>query len=81
MAYSPSRAFAYNGESNLIFEETSSSEQWGVSHSDVAMSNPTLSTDTLAGGWGFDGTIDPALLTQRNVLSDIRTHDAPMQQL
>lgn len=80
MAWSPSRAYAYDDEANLTFAEISSSEEWGASCSYLTMSNPTLSRDTLAGGWGVDATIDPALLRQDYVSSDISTHDAPMQQ-
>ncbi len=80
MACSPSRAFAYDDEANLTLAEISSSEQWVASYSDLPMSNPTSSMDTLAGGWGVDATIDPALLTQRYVPSDILAYDSPMQQ-
>jgi len=78
MAYSPSRAFAYDDESNLTVAEISSSEERVASYPDLTMSNPTSSMDTLAGGWGVDATINPALLTQRN---DISANDASMQQL
>ncbi len=80
MACSPSRAFAYDDEDDLTPAEISSSEEWVASNSDFTMSNPTSSMDTLAGGWGVDATIDPALLTQRYVSSDISAYDPPMQQ-
>jgi len=80
MACSPSRAFAYDDEANLALAEISSSEECVTSYSDLAMSNPTSSMGTLAGGLGVDGTIDPALLTQRDVSSDICPYDATMQQ-
>lgn len=80
MACSPSRAFAYDDEANLALAEISSSEEWVASYSDLTMSNPTSSMDTLAGGWGVDATIDPALLTQRYGSSDISACDAPMPQ-
>lgn len=80
MAYSPSRASTYDDGTNLTLAEISSSEEWVASYPDLTMSNPTSSMDTLAGGWGFDATINPALLTQRNVSSDISANDASMQQ-
>lgn len=79
MAFSPSRAFAYNDEANLTFAEISSSEEWIAPHPDLTLSNPTLPMDTLASGWGVDATINPALLTQHYVSSDISAYDAPMQ--
>jgi hypothetical protein len=36
--------------------------------------------DTLTGGWGADGTIDPALLTQHSVSGDMSAYGAPMQR-
>lgn len=80
MACSPSRAFTYDGEANLNFAEISSSEEWLASYSDLIMSNPTFSMDTLASGGGTDATINPALLTKHYVSSDISRYDAPMQQ-
>ena len=80
MACSPSRAFAYDDEANLTLTEINFSEEWVASSSDLTMSNPTSSMDTLAGGWGVDATIDPALLTQRYISSDVSAYDAPMQQ-
>jgi hypothetical protein len=80
MTCSPSWAFAYDDEANLTLAGIGSSEEWIASYSDPTMSNPTSSRNTLAGGWGVDATIDPALLTQRYVSSDISAHDAPMQQ-
>ena len=80
MACSPSWAFAYDDEANLTLAEISSSEEWVASYSDLTMSNPTSSVDTLAGGSGVEATIDPALLTQPYVSSDISAYDAPMQQ-
>lgn len=80
MAGSPSRALAYDDEANLALAEIGSSEEWAASYSDLTMSNPTSSMDTLTGGWGVDATIDPALLTQPCISSDISTYDAPMRQ-
>ena len=80
MAGSSSRAFDYDDEANLTLAEISSSGQWVASYSDLSMSNPMSLMDTLAGGWGVDATIDPALLTQRYVSSDISAYDTPMQQ-
>jgi hypothetical protein len=80
MTCSPSRAFAYDGEANLTLAEISSSEEWVASYSDLTMPNPTSSMAILAGGWEVDTTINPALLTQRYVSSDISAYDAPMQQ-
>ena len=77
MACSPSWDSVYHDEANLTFAETSSSEEWAASSSYPTMSNPTLSMDTLTGGWGADATIDPALLTQHY---DMSAYDAPMQQ-
>jgi len=75
-----SRAFANDDEANLTFAEISSSEEWVASYPDLTMSNPTLSMDTLAGGLGVDATINPALLTQHYVSSDVSGYDPPMQQ-
>jgi hypothetical protein len=80
MAFSPSWAFASDEEANLTFTEISSLEEWVVSNSDLTMSNPTLSRDTHSGGLEVDATINPALLTQHYVSSDISTHDAHIQQ-
>lgn len=80
MACSSSRAFAYDDEANLTLAEISSYEGWVASYSDLTMSNPTSSMDTLAGGSGVDATIDPALLTQCYVSNDISACDAPMPQ-
>ena len=80
MACSPSWTFDYGDEVTLTLTEISSSEEWVASYSDLTMSNPTSSMDTLAGGWGDDATIDPALLTQRYVSNDISPYDVPMQQ-
>jgi hypothetical protein len=80
MACSPSRALAYDGETNPTLAEISSSEEWVASYSDLTMPNPTSSMAILAGGWEVDATIDPALLTQRHVSSDISAYDAPIQQ-
>ena len=84
MAYSPSRAFVDNDEENLTQAEISYSKEWDASHSNLTMSNPTLSIDILAGGAAaggvVDATIDPALLTQRDVSNDILAYDAPVQQ-
>jgi hypothetical protein len=80
MACSPGRAFDYDDEANPTFAEIGSSEECATSYPDLTMSNPTLPRDTLAGGWGVDATINPALLTQHYVSSDISAYDAPMQQ-
>jgi hypothetical protein len=80
MTGSPSRVFAHDDEANLTLTEISSSEEWSASYSDLIMSYPTSSIDTLAGGWAVDATIDPALLTQRNISNAISAYDAPMQQ-
>ncbi len=80
MACSPNRAFASDDEANLTLAEISSSEKWVTSYADLTMSNSTRLMDTLAGDWGVDATIDPALLTQRYVSSTNSAYDAPMQQ-
>lgn len=80
MAWSSSQAFAYDAETNLTLAENSSPEAWFAPHPDMTMSNPTSLMDTLAGGWGVDATINPALLTQCHVSTDISAYDAPMQQ-
>ena len=80
MAYSPSQTLAYDDEANPTIAETSTSEEGVASNSDLTMFNPTSLMDPLAGGWGVDATIDPALLTQRYVSSDVSAYNAPMQQ-
>lgn len=80
MAFSPSWPFAYNDEANLTFTEISSSEEWSTPYSHLTLSDPPLPMDTLASGGGVDATINPALLTQHYVSSDISAYDAPMQQ-
>ena len=80
MARPPSRAFAYDDEANLTLAQISSSEEWVAPYSDLTMPNPTSSMAILAGGWELDATIDPALLTQRYVSSDISAYNGPMQQ-
>lgn len=80
MAYSLSPVLAYDDEANLTLAEISSSEGRVTTYSSLIMSNPTSSIDPLAGDWGFDTTINPALLTQGYVSSGILAYDAPMQQ-
>lgn len=80
MACSPSRAFAYDGEADLTLADISSSEGWVASYSDLTTPNPTSSMATLAWGWEVDATINPALLAQPSVSSDISTYGTPMQQ-
>jgi hypothetical protein len=79
MDRSPSWAFAYHDEANLTLAEINSSEERVASYN-LTISNPTSSVDTLAGGWEFDATIDPALLTQQYVSSASSAYDASMQQ-
>lgn len=81
MAFSPSRTFDYNDEDDLTFAEISSYEEWVAFYSDLAMSDSISSMGTLARGWAVDGTIDPPLLTQHPVSSNVSAYNAPMQQL
>jgi hypothetical protein len=80
MTCPPNGAFTYDDEASLTLAEISSSQEWVASYSDLTMSNPTSSMDTLAGSWGVEATIDPALLTQHHVSCDISAYDTPMQQ-
>jgi hypothetical protein len=80
MAWSPSQAFSYDDEVNQDFVQIGSSEEEVTPYSDLTMSNPTLPMYTFADGSEVDATIDPALLTNHHVSSDISAHDAPIQQ-
>lgn len=79
MTCSSSRALAYDNEGHLTFDDITSFEECVASYSTLTMSKPDLSGDLFAYG-GIEETINPALLMQKSVLSDIPTHNTPMQQ-
>ena len=80
MAFSPNPALDYDEEASLTFAELDYSEEPLSFYSDQTMSNQASYMDGLSGGWEADTTINPALLTQHYVASDIQAYDASIQQ-
>ena len=80
MAFSPNPALGYDDEASLTFAELDYSGEPVSSYSDQTMSNLTSYADRISGEWEADATIDPALLTQNYVASDISAYDASIQQ-
>lgn len=81
MEGSPGWAYDYYGEVNPTPVEASFSEESAAPYPDLEMSNPASSMGRYASIGDPGGTIDPALLTRRDISSNISAIDKPNQRL